>query len=641
MEKEDKEDKKKEDDQRPAGLLSSQLLLKRSVYEVSLHPGVLTWTRAHLPSRLGHTVPVSEVISVRELEVASSTSISPCSCTSMCSTTTSSDSSPSRNSTTGTSMCTSRCTSGARSSRRWQKIPQRDDEDSPHAFTVSYVQRARRAAWRLRDVTFLCADAALCGRWVRTLTEQLSALAQRPRRLLVYINPLSGKRQGERIYRHKVAPLFSRANISTSVIVTQHANHARDHLRTEAELQNYDGVVCVGGDGMFSEVMHGLVLRTQRDQGRDHHHPDQNLAQTGLRIGIIPAGSTDCICFATVGANDPVTSSLHIIVGDCQPMDVCSVHHGDAFLRYSVSLLGYGFYGDVLSDSEKRRWMGPARYDVSGVKKFLSHRYYEGTVSYLPASDVLGTPRDRAPCRTGCVVCQYNRLLEEEKEEKLKMEESHEGLAWRSVRGKFLAINAVSMSCACPRSPQGLSPAAHLADGTTDLILVRKASRLAFLRHLLRHTSKDDQFDLGFVEVHRVRRFRFTPRFCQSDSELDLQELLQEKEQKEAQQKEVQQKEAQQKEVQQKEAQQKEAQQKEAQQKEVAGSQARRILGQLCREHPACCRTPPCSSCWNCDGEILPHADIQVRAHRQLIRLFARGIEETPVFDDNIPPGAI
>lgn len=27
-------------------------------------------------------------------------------------------------------------------------------------------------------------------------------------------------------------------------------------------------------------------------------------------------GSTDCICFATVGTNDPVTSALHIIVGE-------------------------------------------------------------------------------------------------------------------------------------------------------------------------------------------------------------------------------------------------------------------------------------------------------------------------------------
>lgn len=47
-------------------------------------------------------------------------------------------------------------------------------------------------------------------------------------------------------------------------------------------------------------------------------------------------------------------------------MDVCSVHHNDTFLRFSVSLLGYGFYGDVLTDSERKRWMGPARYDLSG-----------------------------------------------------------------------------------------------------------------------------------------------------------------------------------------------------------------------------------------------------------------------------------
>lgn len=66
---------------------------------------------------------------------------------------------------------------------------------------------------------------------------------------------------------------------------------------------------------------------------------------------------------------------------------------------------------------------------------------------------------------------------------------------WRTIRGKFLAINAASMSCACPRSPKGLSPAAHLADGTTDLILVRKCTRFDFLRHLLRHTSKDDQVE--------------------------------------------------------------------------------------------------------------------------------------------------
>lgn len=61
-------------------------------------------------------------------------------------------------------------------------------------------------------------------------------------------------------------------------------------------------------------------------------------------------------------------SRLGAFTGDSQPMDVCSVHHDNTFLRYSVSLLGYGFYGDVLSDSEKRRWLGPARYNLSGMR---------------------------------------------------------------------------------------------------------------------------------------------------------------------------------------------------------------------------------------------------------------------------------
>lgn len=116
-----------------------------------------------------------------------------------------------------------------------------------------------------------------------------------------------------------------------------------------------------------------------------------------------PTGSTDCICFTTVGTSDAVTSALHIIVGeeepvdagvgrnsfpdavrndpdlfpphsagDSQPMDVSSVHRGgDTLLGYSASLLGYGFYGDVLTESERNRRLGPARYDLAGTPRYL------------------------------------------------------------------------------------------------------------------------------------------------------------------------------------------------------------------------------------------------------------------------------
>lgn len=49
-------------------------------------------------------------------------------------------------------------------------------------------------------------------------------------------------------------------------------------------------VVCVGGDGMFSEIIHGLISRTQCDSGVDQDCSDEPLIPCSLRIGIIPAG---------------------------------------------------------------------------------------------------------------------------------------------------------------------------------------------------------------------------------------------------------------------------------------------------------------------------------------------------------------
>ncbi|XP_042259391.1 ceramide kinase [Thunnus maccoyii] len=542
--------------EKQAKLLSSKLLLKRRQVEVLLNRSVLAWKDAEKSSKgrsdisnisetaHSHAVLVCEIVAVRKTEEGDQDDTE---------------------------------------TRRSQKKTKQHSEQYPHAFTVSYVRRTRQHQWRCSNVTFHCANQGLCEQWIQVINEQLSFLPNRPKSLLVYINPYGGKRLGKRIYEQKVAPLFRRACILADVIVTERANHARDHLKTEANLDKYDGVVCVGGDGMFSEILHGLVTRTQTDQGVDQNQSDADLVPCSLRIGIIPAGSTDCICFATVGTNDPVTSALHIIVGDSQPMDVCSVHHNNNFLRYSVSLLGYGFYGDVLTESERKRWLGPARYDLSGVKTFLSHHYYEGTISFLPAEDNMGNPRDKLQCRSGCRVCQHKPSS---KDTHCKMSEGKEksdkdgSRSWSEIRGKFIAINAASMSCACPRSPKGLSPSAHLADGTTDLILVRKCSRLDFLRHLLRHTNKEDQFDHSFVEVHRVQKFRFQPRHYELVSLEDLSE-----------------------------------------------PQKKTSFSPICSTATTCNYTSAHSS-WNCDGEILPHTAIQVSVQCQLIRLFARGIEE-------------
>ncbi|XP_037551991.1 ceramide kinase [Nematolebias whitei] len=515
-------------------LLSSKLLLNDRQVEVLLSRASLTWKEIRkgkegLYSIFGtansHTVQVCDIVAVHKTEDESDTE----------------------------------------TERRRKKTEQ-------HVFTVSFVRKLRPHQKQCSDVTFHCANQEQCEQWVRATNELLSLLTDRPKSLLVYINPYGGKQRGERIYEQKVAPVFRRAGIFTDVIVTERANHARDHLKTEADLDKYDGVVCVGGDGMFSEILHGLVTRTQTDHNVDQNQTEAELVPCSLRIGIIPAGSTDCVCFATVGTNDPVTSALHIIVGDSQPMDVCSVHHNDVFLRYSVSLLGYGFYGDLQADSERRRWLGPTRYDLSGVKTFLRHNFYEGSISFFPAEDSAGHPRDKLPCRFGCRICQDSKDEQNEMSAEKKKSGDDSGGGWRTLNGKFIAVNSASMSCACPRCPKGLSPSAHLADGTTDLILVRKCSRLDFFKHLLRHTNKHDQFDHPFVEVHRVRKFSFQPRchdFTSPEEPIEHPKTT-----------------------------------------SFSSAQTSAV------------------SCWSCDGELLQQAAIQVSVQHQLIRLFARGIEE-------------
>ncbi len=128
-------------------------------------------------------------------------------------------------------------------------------------------------------------------------------------------------------------PIFEEANISVDTIYTERANHAQEYVNNEM-LDDYDGLICVGGDGIFAELCHGLLLRTARDEQIDIDDPRVNIIRPKLRIGIIPAGSTDAVVFGTTGLNDPVTSTLQIIVGESLLIDITTVKKKKKTLIY-------------------------------------------------------------------------------------------------------------------------------------------------------------------------------------------------------------------------------------------------------------------------------------------------------------------
>ena len=117
-----------------------------------------------------------------------------------------------------------------------------------------------------------------------------------------------------KIYEKQVKPLFFVAGVEANVIITQHQNHARDVLLS-CSFDNVDGVACIGGDGTFSEVFNGLILRTAKDSGVDHNDPDARIPSPHLPVGVIPGGSTATMADWFHGTTEIQTAVIHIILG--------------------------------------------------------------------------------------------------------------------------------------------------------------------------------------------------------------------------------------------------------------------------------------------------------------------------------------
>ncbi|KAH8379181.1 hypothetical protein KR009_003405 [Drosophila setifemur] len=288
-----------------------------------------------------------------------------------------------------------------------EAVPMDDGDVSAYLYVFAYVLKKRslrtelhreRTVLTLRFRSFDTFEDNMreADRWYRALRWQLHrtmeeifvapSSVERRRRILVLLNPKSGSGQAREVFNMHVTPVLNEAEVPYDLYVTKHSNFAIEFMSTRC-LDAWCCVVAVGGDGLFHEIVNGLLQR------EDWAHVLPHLA-----LGIIPCGSGNGLARSIAhGYNEPYFSkpvlgaALTVISGRSSPMDVVRVQLQDRSV-YSFLSIGWGLISDVDIESERIRLLGYHRFTVWTLYRLANLRTYNGRISYLPIEQDSPTP---------------------------------------------------------------------------------------------------------------------------------------------------------------------------------------------------------------------------------------------------------
>ncbi|XP_070565191.1 ceramide kinase-like protein [Ptychodera flava] len=266
----------------------------------------------------------------------------------------------------------------------------------PLGFTIFHRKPDPEYGFVRQETTLACVEERLCQLWMTSIRKIIEAYPERPRKLIVLLNSETSQRNS--IYRRKVQYLFDYANVSLKEHVTDQEKVA--HLIQEMEFTEIDGIVCVGGDSFINEVINALLLRTQKDAHIDtssYFTP----ARCMLPLGIISVGPLDLLSYSVHKTNDPVVAALHVIYGDIQPVDVCTMYQDQSFQQFGFTAM-YGFTSDFIKKAKKKQWLGPLKGKYAMAKSLVNVQPYHCSIEYLPHDK----SELRHACQPACKECE-------------------------------------------------------------------------------------------------------------------------------------------------------------------------------------------------------------------------------------------
>uniref|UniRef100_A0A3B3IMV1 Ceramide kinase-like n=1 Tax=Oryzias latipes TaxID=8090 RepID=A0A3B3IMV1_ORYLA len=153
--------------------------------------------------------------------------------------------------------------------------------------------------------------------------------------------------------------------LKEQIAVTEKKGHTLSVIK-ECKLDEYNGVVCVGGDGSVAELCHALVFRAQLDANL----PEKPVKAV-LPLGIIPAGTKNNFFRKNQHIEVLCKKSISLFAGHLQQVDMCSFSPVGQSVHFGFSAM-FGFGGRSLARAEKKRWMASSRRREYALVKTLT-----------------------------------------------------------------------------------------------------------------------------------------------------------------------------------------------------------------------------------------------------------------------------
>lgn len=188
------------------------------------------------------------------------------------------------------------------------------------------------------------------------------------------VNPHGGRGNAQELWTNECEPIFRAARCRFDVEFTTHHQHALK-IAEELDIDSYDAVVCVSGDGVPHEIFNGLGRRS-----------DARRALHKIAVCPLPAGSGNGMCWTATGAGTGSLASLVYIKGVLTPIDLVSITQAD---KRILSLLSQSFGIVAESDlgTENLRWMGGMRFTWGLLTRIWGRDAYPCDVAYSVVMD--------------------------------------------------------------------------------------------------------------------------------------------------------------------------------------------------------------------------------------------------------------